>query len=206
VVLVLTLHYHPFSSFGQKAAIGLYELGVPFEKVIVDLMTPESREAFRKISPFMKIPALYDDEKRRSYFESTILLEAAGGRLLPDLEARLMDRIFDVYIQQPMQKVVTDRNRPKESRDPFGVAEARRQLTTAYEFLNERLADRDWCAGETFTAGDCSAAPGLYYSAMVHPFDAYPVLAAYYTRLRGHPSVARVFDEAKPFAHYFPRE
>ncbi len=28
----LTLHYHPLSSFCWKALVGLYELGIPFEK------------------------------------------------------------------------------------------------------------------------------------------------------------------------------
>jgi hypothetical protein len=48
-------------------------------------------------------------------------------RLIPDeparqLDVRLWDRFFDLYVSVPMQKVVTDRIRPPGSNDPHGVA------------------------------------------------------------------------------------
>lgn len=39
----LTLHFHPLSSFCQKVLIGLYELEVSFDKVIVDLGNEEAK-------------------------------------------------------------------------------------------------------------------------------------------------------------------
>jgi hypothetical protein len=42
---------------------------------------------------------------------------------------------------------VFDRLRPVESRDPFGVAEARARLDTAYRWLDEVMAEREWAVG-----------------------------------------------------------
>lgn len=54
-------------------------------------------------------------------------------RLLPEnedqrLDARLWDRFFDLYVQEPMQKIVADRLRPADEHDPRGVADARAAL------------------------------------------------------------------------------
>ena len=40
---------------------------------------------------------------------------------------RLRDRFFDLYVHLPMQKIVGDRLRPADRKDPHGVEEARAQ-------------------------------------------------------------------------------
>jgi glutathione S-transferase len=45
----LKLYFHPLASFCHKALIALYENGIPFEPVIVDLGDEASRTAFRKV-------------------------------------------------------------------------------------------------------------------------------------------------------------
>jgi hypothetical protein len=47
----LTLYFHPFASFCQKALIALYENDVPFRPHLVDLGDPEARAAFLAIWP-----------------------------------------------------------------------------------------------------------------------------------------------------------
>jgi glutathione S-transferase len=100
---------------------------------------------------------------------------------------------------------VFDRLRPEENRDAFGVAEARRALDTAYGWLNERMRDREWAAGEGFSLADCAAAPALFYADWSHPIDeAMANVIAYRRRLLGRPSFARAVDEARPYRAYFP--
>src|SRR3546814_4402272 len=48
------------------------------------------------------------------------------------LQARIWDRFHDNYVQTPMQKIVADRLRPGDRRDPHGLQEARTLLDTAY--------------------------------------------------------------------------
>ena len=133
-------------------------------------------------------------------------------RLVPEdrdaaIQVRMLDRIFDNYVMTPLQKIVGDRLRPADRRDPQGVADARRLLDTSYAWLEGELADRIWAAGEAFSLADCAAAPSLHYADRVHPLrDRFPALAAYLARLEARPSVARVLAEAEPYRHLFPQE
>ena len=40
-------------------------------------------------------------------------------------DVRLWDRVFDLYVQGPMQRIVADRLRPADKKDAFGVEESR---------------------------------------------------------------------------------
>ena len=213
----LVLWSHPFASFCQKVLVAFYETGLRFEARLVDFGDPASADAFRKLWPLAQMPVLVDDERRLMLPESTIVIEhlhrlAPHAGLIPGdpdaaLKVRLLDRLFDHYVQRPMQKIVTDRLRPDGQDDPLGVEQAREQLRTAYGVLEDELADgRRWATGEAFTLADCAAAPALYYADLVEPFRAgWPRLAAYADRLELRPSFARVIREAEPYRGNFPK-
>jgi glutathione S-transferase len=88
------------------------------------------------------------------------------------LECRLRDRLYDTYIHLPMQKIVGDRRRPEDRRDPLGVEQARAQMETAYALADEQLREGPWAMGADFTLADCSALPALFYGDKVAPFAA----------------------------------
>jgi glutathione S-transferase len=212
----LTLHYHPLSSFCWKALIGLYELAIPFEKHLVDLSNDASRASFTHLWPIAKFPVLRDDERNRTVPESTIILEyvervsPGSARLIPAdperaLECRLRDRLYDLYIHIPMQKIVGDKLRPEGKRDPFGVEQARAQIETAYAVADDQLRGGPWAIGPEFSLADCAALPALFYGSKVVPFEGrWKNLDAYLERLKGRASVARVLEEARPYFAMFP--
>lgn len=211
--MALVFHHHPLSSFCQKVLIALYENGTPFEPRFVNLGDPAERAAYLAISPLGKIPALQDGD--RSIIETSIQIEYLDQRhpgphpLLPAtdsdrLEARLWDRIFDLYLELPMQKIVADTMRAEGEHDPRGVADAHESLKAAYEMIEPRLAGRTWAIGDAFTIADCAAAPGLFYASTLEPFGAFANLSAYFERLLARPSFDRVLREAQPFFQYFP--
>src|ERR671923_2187032 len=147
----LTLYFHPLSSFCQKVLTALYENDTPFEPHIVDLFDPASAAAFKKMWPIGKFPVLRDEAKDRTVPESSIIIEYLAqhypGRiqLVPaDLEfarqTRLRDRFFDLYVNVPMQKIVTDKLRPAGKNDPHGVEEAKALLQTALGIIDEAMA------------------------------------------------------------------
>jgi glutathione S-transferase len=211
------MHYHPLASFCWKALVGLYELGIPFEKHLVDLADPDARSAFGRLWPLAKFPVLRDDTRGRTVPESSILLEYVDRlsdgptRLIPRdpdraLECRLRDRLYDTYVHAPMQKIVGDRLRPAEARDALGVEQARAQLEAAYALVEEQVGEGPWAMGADFTLADCAAMPALYYANEVHPFEGrWKRLSAFLERLKMRPSVARVLEEAGPYFHMFPR-
>ncbi len=214
--MALTLYSHPLASFCHKVLLALYENGTPFAAVTVDFADPGSAAAHLERWPVGKIPVLHDSAAGRVVAETSIIIEYLHRHhpgpvaLLPQdeearLDVRLWDRFFDLYVHQPMQKIVTDRIRPAGQSDPHGVEEARATLAMAYEMIDRQLTGREWATGDAFSMADCAAAPALFYASIVAPFPAdLASLAAYFERLLARPSVRRVIDEARPFFGFFP--
>jgi glutathione S-transferase len=214
----LKLYFHPLASFCHKALIALYENGIAFEPVIVDLADEASSAAFRAVWPMAKMPVLRDDARDRTVAESTIVIEyldayyPGATRFVPaapDIawQTRMWDRFFDHYVQAPMQKIVTDRLRPADNNDVYGVEQAKAQLHDAYGVIEPRMAGNAWMVGDAFTLADCAAAPALFYANTIVPFGAgHAGLAAYLGRLMARPSFARVLEEAEPYFTLFPME
>jgi glutathione S-transferase len=217
-MMSLVYHYHPLSSFCWKPLIALYENGTLFTPKLVDLGDPESRAAFAALWPIAKMPVLEDERHGLAIAETSIIIDyldrhhRGPARFVPEdpdraREVRLWDRIYDLYVQLPMQKIVGDRLRPEGGHDPFGVAEARTLLATALGLVESHMAGRRWTAGDDFTMADCAAAPALFYADKVMALAGiYPNALALLDRLKARPSFARVLDEAEPWFQYFPSE
>jgi glutathione S-transferase len=212
----LVLHQHPFASYCQKVLIALGELGLPFDTHLVDDAEARAHHAAR-VWPMGGIPVLRDEDAGLTLPESSTIIEyldglaADGPRLVgaepaPALQVRLWDRIADRYVADPMGKIVRDRLRPEGASDAAGVEDARTTLDTAYGVLDTRLADNRWLAGDAFTMADCAAAPALFYSWVVHRWDAgaRPNLTRYYGEVMARPSVVRVVEDARPYRGVFP--
>jgi glutathione S-transferase len=214
--MALTLYLHPLASFCHKVLIAFYENEVAFQPVTVDLQNPGEAGVLMAKWPVGKIPVLHDSARDRVVAETSIIIEYVQRHcpgpvpMLPDdseecLDARLWDRAFDLYVATPMQKIVVDRIRPEGSQDPYGVAEARGTLDTAYAMIDAQLAGKDWATGDRFTIADCAACPALFYASIVHPFGpGHANLAAYFERLLDRPSMRRTLREARPFFTMFP--
>jgi glutathione S-transferase len=215
--MALKFYFHPLSSFCHKALIALYESGVPFTPVIVNLWEEESRTAFLKIWPAGKFPVLRDEVRDRTIPESSVIIEYLAqqypgqSQLVfanPDLawQTRLSDRFFDFFVHLPMQKMMGDRRRPPGQHDPFGVVEAQAQLRLAYDMIQADMAGKQWAIGDSFSLADCAAAPALFYANMVEPFGpGHGAVAAYLDRLKTRPSYARVLQEAEPYFAMIPK-
>jgi glutathione S-transferase len=168
----LTLYYHPLASYCHKVMVALYEHGLDFEKRLINLGDEADRAELRAMWPLTKFPVLRDSRRGRDVAESSIIIEyldhydTGGRRLIPQdadaaLEARLWDRFFDNHVQGPMQDIVSDRLSGVNS----AMARERAALHTAYQMIEQRMAARQWMAGEAFSTADCAAAPALFYAA-----------------------------------------
>ena len=213
--MTLQLFAHPFSSYCWKVEIALYENATPFELRILDGEHPGNSEEWVRRWPLAKMPVLVDGE--RTVAEASVIvaylqaLHPGPVRLIPDdpwaaAQVGMLDRVFDLHVQSPMQAVVNDALRPAEApRDPYGVARAKEALEKVYAWLDGELAGRTWAAGEDFTLADCAAAPALFYADWVHPIAGeQATLKAYRARLLERPSVARTVEEARPYRPFFP--
>ncbi|HEX3596942.1 MAG TPA: glutathione S-transferase family protein [Polyangiaceae bacterium] len=158
----LKLYQHPLASYCHKAIMAFYENATPFEPIFVDLGDETSRAAFVELWPMAKFPVLHDTARDVLVPESTIIIEYLAQhypgptKLVldePDLarETRQKDRFYDLYVQEPMQKAIGDRLRPEGQKDPFGVAQAKKTLETAYAFIDAEMRDKTWAMGDVFT-------------------------------------------------------
>jgi len=194
--------------------IALYENRIAFELQMLSGEYPANLTELERLWPFKKFPVLVDDDV--AVQESSIIIEYLAihhpgpVRLIPSdagaaLEVRFLDRFFDTYVSNAQQKLVFDRLRAAENRDPQGVAEARGTLDMAYRWLDKALVGRQWAAGEEFSLADCAAAPALFYADWSHPIAATLTnVRAYRQRLLTRPSFARAVDEARPYRALFP--
>ena len=213
----LKLYFHPLSSFCQKALIAFYENDTPFEPHIVDLGNEVSNAEFKAIWPIGRFPVLRDEANDRTVPESSIIIEYLAqhypGRTQlvpadPELarQTRLHDRFYDLYVNVPMQKIVTDKLRPPGKNDPHGVEQAQALLLTACGMIEQEMATKTWAMGDAFSMADCAAAPALFYVNLTMPLGGtHRNAAAYLGRLMERPSFARALKEAQPYFALFPK-
>ncbi|MBO3458221.1 glutathione S-transferase family protein [Aetokthonos hydrillicola Thurmond2011] len=203
----MKLYYAPASSYCQRVLIALYEKEANFTPILVNLFDPETRKKYTQINCFAKIPTLIS-EKENILFEANIIIEYLDQkfqntpRLIPvdqeqALEARMLERIIDVYINGGREMLFADTQRPEQERGKKEVVKAKRLLETAIALLDEKLANRTWLAGEEFTIADCAAAPTLAYLRIVYNYKHLPNLTSYVRRLESRPSVAQVQSEGR---------
>ena len=210
----LTLYYHPLSSFCWKALIALYEADIAFEPRLVNLGDPADRAGLEAVWPLAKFPVLRDHARARTIPESSVIIDylartrPSAASFVPSdpdlaMQTRLIDRLIDSYIHVPFQQIVAERMRPGDQHDPYGVEQARGRIRSGYRLVAPMVAG-PWAMGEVFTMADCAALPALFYADYAVSLADWPDLAAYLSRLKARPSVARVLAEAEPFFQYFP--
>jgi glutathione S-transferase len=208
----LTLYYHPLASYCHKVLIVLYENDTAFEKRIIDLGDAAHRAELQALWSLCKFPVIRDHVRSSDVPEATVIIEyldhffTGKHLMLPSsfdeaLQVRLWDRVFDNYVQGPMQEIVNDHLR-KANGD---MTAPRSLLDTTYAMIDEQMKGRSWVASEDFSMADCAAASALFYACTLQPFpDKCIHLKAYFERLMNRPSVQRVLEEAKPYFSFYP--
>ena len=211
----MQLFGHPFSSYTQKALTALYENHTPFEFMVLSPEHPDIYADFAQRWPIRRFPLLVEGE--RQVMEATCAIEyldahhPGATRFIPQdadaaIEVRMLDRFFDNYIHAQLQRIVDNvLRRSNADRDPYGVNEARARLDTAYAWLDQRMANREWAAADAFSLADCAAAPALFYADWAHRIgDRFANVHAYRQRLLARPSFARCVEGGRPYRPLFP--
>ena len=204
----MKLYYHPLSTYCHKVLITLYEKSIEFTPEIVSLMDDAEREAYRKIYPLGKIPFMVLDDGHWLP-ESSIICEyldthfGDGPKLIPDdpdasRQVRFKDRMYDLYFNDSVSSLIFQSWKPESEQDQELIDRSKFRIGVMYEFMEKNLESQTWTNGETFTLGDCAAAPPLFYAQNMAPFDGHANIVAYWQRLQERPSIRRVLDEAAP--------
>jgi glutathione S-transferase len=202
----MKLHYNPISTYSQKVLIALYEKGLEFEPEIVSLMDADARARYREVYPMGKIPCL-QLEDGHIIPESSIIMEYIDPLAEPTLikgdadetrRIRFKDRMFDLYLNDPVVTLLFQGMKPESEQDPERIEKARFHIATMYSFMENEFGNQSYANGEEFLMSDCAAAPGLFYAEQVAPFAEHKNISAYWERLKSRASVQRTHEEAAP--------
>ncbi|HEY0844590.1 MAG TPA: glutathione S-transferase N-terminal domain-containing protein [Noviherbaspirillum sp.] len=199
---------------GVKVSIMLEETGLPYEAHRVSFDTSDQMSAeFLSLNPNNKIPAIIDPDgpggKPLALFESgAILLYLAEktGQCIPADPAGRYETIQWLMFQMggigPMfgqlgffHKFAGREYEDKRPRDRY-VAESKRLLGV----LDQRLADRDWIMGDTYTIADIATFPwvrnliGFYDAGDLVGIGNYPHVMRSLDRFVARPAVIAGLD------------
>ncbi|MBY0515408.1 MAG: glutathione S-transferase family protein [Bacteriovoracaceae bacterium] len=180
---MITLYGSPRTSAG-RCIWALEEAGIPYTLKDVDMRNKEHKsEAYLKINPMGKVPAMTDGEV--TLFESMAInyyiAQKYKKELLGtnDLEkglamqwsfwatSELQPPIIEVFIQKVFM--------PDDKRDQNIIENNLKKLPNLLSVLNHSLKERKYLAGSQFTIGDINAASVVSICPMIGiDFAEYP--------------------------------
>jgi GST-like protein len=190
---------------GQKAPIALRELGLEHELLHVNLNAGEQhRPPFSEMSPNHKIPLLVDDGE--PIFESgAILIHLAdrAGRLLPASGAARSEVLQWLFLQMasigPMLGQLWYFRHAGGMPNEGALERYGREVRRLYGVYEERLAGREWLAGDGYSIADIAAFPWLRsYGELGLPISDYPAVMAWLARIEARPAVQQGLVDAVP--------
>lgn len=203
---MIDLYYAPTPN-GQKLRLFLEESGLPYRLLPVRLSAGEQHApAFRAISPNGRIPAIVDHAPAdgggpHAVFESgAILLYLAEktGTLLPtDGRARSEARQWLFWQMAGLGPMAGQAGYFRVfAPDPVPAAIERytRELARLYGVLDQRLAGRDWIAGDAYSIADIACYPWIVpHRAHGQSLEHVPQLARWFARIAERPATLRAY-------------
>jgi len=194
----LVLYWHPMSS-ATPIACALAELGVPHERVKVDITTGEQRRPeFLALNPNGKVPTMTVDGA--PMFEALAMELWLGERhgvergLWPAPGTPAQLQAFSwctwAYVTYGAQLIrlqaARDMGTPNDAHGKAGH-QAMDQLLA---LLDERLARQPWMLGEAYSLVDLSVGSVIGYSAYIGaPIDQHPNVQAWLARVQARPAM-----------------
>lgn len=208
-VTMIDLHYWTTPN-GHKITIFLEETGLAYGIKPVDINAGEQfNPAFLKISPNNRIPAIVDHGPADggapiSIFESgAILLYLAEktGRFLPaDLRGRT-ETMQWLFWQMGGLGPMAGQNHHFALFAPEKIEYAIKryvdETARLYGVMNERLADREYLAGE-YSIADMASFPWIVpYQRQGQNLDEFPNLKRWFDTIRARPAVVQAYKRAE---------
>ena len=194
----------------QRAKWALEELGVAYTSTLIDMTAHEQdSERYRAIHPLGVVPALRTADY--TMFESVAIVlqlidEHPEKKLAPapgsaERAAYYQWCVFACAELDPAIMMVFDNTmrpldymRPPGTRHDPGLAErGRRDFAIRAEVLSKALGDRDHLLGPDFSGADILIGHSCFMATHTGLIEDFPVLEAYYARLRQRPAHRRAY-------------
>jgi len=174
----LTFFYSPHSTAVATHWV-LEEIGVPYEKVRIDLAKrDQNKPEFRALNPNGKVPVLVHDGT--PIFESAAIALYLGelygdkNRVYPEPGPRRGEAMkwivwtnvsvaasLAMYLETQGDRV------PREQHNEKLAAQAKEEAERLFGILDAHLATRTWLVGDQFTIADAHLASFVGYAGMI---------------------------------------
>jgi glutathione S-transferase len=207
--MAITFFYSPMSS-ATRVMWALEELGVPFEKVRLDLQKGDQRKPeFLAINPNGKVPAMVDGDAK--LFESLAIVLHLGDRYgvekklwpAPGTAERAEAFAWCVWgtvtvLESALTYATQTESgwryaQPADRRSPELAADAKKQWETCLDILERRLERQPYIVGDSFTLADVAVGPNVVFGAMAGklPIETCRNVSAWIERCKARPAFAR---------------
>ncbi|MEH6629070.1 MAG: glutathione S-transferase N-terminal domain-containing protein [Motiliproteus sp.] len=195
---MLKFYFHPTPN-PTKVALFLAEAGLEYELVPIDTLKGEQHTPeFRRINPNGKVPAIVDNGQ--VVFDSNaILLYLAEktGKFLGNENDRGEILSWLMFIASglgPYSGQAVHFQRAAPEKIPYAINRYRREAERHYQILDDRLADREFIVGNSFSIVDIAAWGWIDKVTPVLDADAlnnYPNLKRWFAAVNARPAVAQ---------------
>ena len=195
---------------GMKPLILLEETGLAHDLRPVNISKGEHfTEAFTRISPNQKIPAIVDRAPADgaapiALFESGAILQylaEKSGRFLPQAQPRRAEVMQWLFWQMaglgPMLGQYLHFTAYADQAIPYAQGRYGREKERLYQVMDDRLGDRDFLAGD-YSIADMAAYPWIRtLERNGGHLNGFSDLTRWYQTISERPAVARAYDRAK---------
>ncbi|MBY3425259.1 thiol:disulfide oxidoreductase [Rhizobium laguerreae] len=207
---MIDLHYWPTPN-GQKIVLFLEETSLPYRVVPVNVAKNEQQtDAFRKLSPNGKIPAIIDNAPNGgggpiSIFESGAILVYLAGKsgsflpVRPDGRAVALQWLFwEVANLGPMSAQQVFFCRRASEAIPFAIERYTQETTRLFGLLDDRLAHSRFLAGDDYSIADMAAFPFVViHESLNQNLDHFPHIQRWFDLIAARPATQRAYYQAK---------
>jgi len=152
---------------GKKISIMLEEIGYDYKVTKVDLDKGEQfKSAFKKISPFSKIPVIIDHKKSKTIFESgaiLIYLAIESGKFYNTEDQLVINQwlMAQMGYVGPMLGQHHQFHHYNPGKSKFGEDRYFKITKRIYEELDQRLLNSKFLSGENYTIADIATFPWI---------------------------------------------
>jgi glutathione S-transferase len=190
---MLTFYDAAVSGNTYKVRLLLRQLGVPHERVVLDLPAGKIRTPeFRQVNPFGRVPYVVEDGFGLAESNAILLYLARGSKLLPSgaREQALIQQWMFFEQNQVELSIGLPRAWKKFGieQHPSVLEHYQPRAVSALKVLERHLAKRDWFVGEAYSVADIAM---FAYTHMApeagHDLARVPAVSAWLQRVRDQP-------------------
>lgn len=205
--MAITFYGSPRSS-ATRILWALEELGVPFEKVRVDLQSGDQRKPeYLALNPNGKVPLVVDDGV--PVFESVAILIHLGQHygqdkgLWPSIGSKLHGQALAwiVWSAATLSPIMfrhlmnTQERFPAEARNAKQAESSKNELEKLLAIVESQLAKSPYFMGDSFTYVDLALASALgFWKMSGHDFSAQPNVAKWIAACQARPAFVKAMS------------